>query len=526
MALDCRGRHSAVLPRVQQSAPMKFLHTIKNLLGRGTTLGEVEGGAQAGPGQLPAAPLTKPPNRAQALPSFKTQRARAASALPRSDRRLANTDISTYRSANDTREVVRNLAASNPDLSSTVNSYLRVGIPEEYTVIARDPDGAINVEATKLAQEILRRITYLGDVTLGYNPVTDLQSLSESLAKELIQYGSMGLELGLDKQRLPTFLSPVSVTKIQFKEEDGGVYPVQVIGGEEISLDIPTFFYLSVDQDLLTAYSGSFIEAAIQAVLADTAFLNDLRKSMQRVIQPRLVATIIEDKVKATAPPEVISDPTKLEQLYTRLLDQIGTELEGLNPEDALVTFDSVQYSMLKSEAGGGDTSSTLQAVRQIIESKLAAGAKSMPAILGRDSTGTAATTSTMLFMKSANIVRTKLNILYSRMLTQAARLMGRDVYVEFRYADLDLRPPAELEAYKAMRQSRILELLSLGLISDEEASIQLTGNLPRDGHVPLAGTMFRANNGNLSANPASQTSNMNITEKTLKPNTPDQPKS
>ena len=525
MALDCRGRHSAVLPRVQQSAPMKFLHTIKNLLGRRTTLGEVEGGAQAGPGQLPAAPLTKPPNRAQALPSFKTQRARAASALPRSDRRLANTDISTYRSANDTREVVRNLAASNPDLSSTVNSYLRVGIPEEYTVIARDPDGAINVEATKLAQEILRRITYLGDVTLGYNPVTDLQSLSESLAKELIQYGSMGLELGLDKQRLPTFLSPVSVTKIQFKEEDGGVYPVQVIGGEEISLDIPTFFYLSVDQDLLTAYSGSFIEAAIQAVLADTAFLNDLRKSMQRVIQPRLVATIIEDKVKATAPPEVISDPTKLEELYTRLLDQIGTELEGLNPEDALVTFDSVEYSMLKSETGGGDTSSTLQAVRQIIESKLAAGAKSMPAILGRDSTGTAATTSTMLFMKSANIVRTKLNILYSRMLTQAARLMGQDVYVEFRYADLDLRPPAELEAYKAMRQSRILELLSLGLISDEEASIQLTGNLPRDGHVPLAGTMFKSGGG-LVANPNSQTSTMNVAEKTLQPNTPDQPKS
>ena len=271
---------------------MSLLTSLKAMLRRSADSAD---GPQAGTGQLPTPTPTKAPNRPQALLSFKTQVAKAASALQRADRRLANTDIATYRTSNDTRTVVRDLAASNPDLSATVNSYLRVGIPTEYTVIARDPDGVINVEATKLAQELLRRLTYLGDVSLGYNPVSDLQSLSESLAKELLQYGSMGLELALDKQRLPLYLNAVSVTKLQFKEEDGGVYPVQVIAGNEISLDIPTFFYISLDQDLLTAYSSSFMEPAIQAVLADTAFLNDLRMSMQRVIQPRLVATIIEE---------------------------------------------------------------------------------------------------------------------------------------------------------------------------------------------------------------------------------------
>lgn len=482
-------------------------------------------GPQAGPGQLPTPAPTKAPNRPQAVLSFKTQIARATSALQRADRRLANTDIATYRTANDTRTVVRDLAASNPDLSATVNSYLRVGIPNEYTVIARDPDGVINIEATKLAQELLRRLTYLGDVSLGYNPVSDLQSLSEALGKELVQYGAMGLELALDKQRLPLYLNAVSVTKLQFKEEDGGVYPIQVVAGEEISLDIPTFFYISLDQDLLTAYSTSPLEPAIQAVLADTAFLNDLRKSMQRVIQPRLVANIIEDKVKASAPPEIASDPEKMGQLYTRLIDQLTEILNGLQPEDALVSFDNVEYSMLKSEGGSGNISDTLAIVQKLIESKLAAGAKSMPAVLGRDGSGTAATTSTMLFLKNANIVRTKLNTLYSRMLTQAVRLMGQDVYVEFTYAELDLRPQAELEAYKAMRQSRILEQLSLGFITDEEASIQLTGNLPRDGHVPLAGTMFKTAKAQ-SSNPDSQTSNMNVTDKTLKTGTPAQPKS
>ena len=196
-----------------------------------------------------------------------------------------------------------------------------------------------------------------------------------------------------------------------------------------------------------------------------------------------------------------------------------------MNPEDALVSFDNVEYNMLKSEGSSSSIADTLAIVQKLIESKLAAGAKSMPAILGRDSSGSTATTSAMLFLKSANIIRTKLNIIYSRMLTQAVRLMAQDVYVEFTYAELDLRPQAELEAYRAMYQSRILEQLSLGFITDEEASIKLTGNLPRDGHTPLAGTMFKSS-GAVSANPDSQTSNMNITEKTLKTGTPAQPKS
>lgn len=484
-----------------------------------------QNGPEAGPGQLPSAPPAKAPNRPLAMPSFKTQVARAASALQRADRRLANTDISTYRTANDTRTVVRDLAATNPDLSATLNSYLRVGIPEDYTVVARDMDGAINVEATKLAQEMLRRITFLGDVTLGYNPVTDLQSLSESLAKELVQYGAMAVELALDKQRMPLYISPVSVTKIQFKEEEGGVYPIQVIGGEEISLDVPTFFYLSVDQDLLTAYSSSLLEPAIQAVLADTAFLNDLRKSMQRVIQPRLVATIIEEKVKQSAPIEIQNDADQMGILYQNLIDQLTTTLSGLNPEDAIVSMDGVEFSMLKSEGGTGNIADTLAIVQKLIESKLAAGAKSNPAVLGRDTNGSAATTSTMLFIKNANIVRTKLNTIYSRLMTQGVRLLGHDVFVEFRYADIDLRPVQELEAYRAMKQSRILEQLSLGLISDEEASIQLTGNLPREGHTPLAGTMFKSTAKTVT-NPTSQTSTMNQTEKTLDTGTPAQPKS
>lgn len=482
-------------------------------------------GIQAGPGQLTSPALPRPPNRPIALPSFRTQVSKSTSPLTRTDRGLANTDIVSYRQGTDSRLVVRDYAAASPDLAATKSSYLRVGIPESYTVKARDLDGTLNVEATKLAQEILRSVTFLGDPTLGYNPVTDLQSLSESLGSELILFGSMGLELSLNKLRMPAFFQAVSTTKIQFREEDNGVFPIQVIGGQEISLDIPTFFYISLDQDLLTAYSASYFEAAIQSVLADAQFLNDLRKSMQRVIQPRLTAKIIEEKVLRSLPPEISADSEKLGAFYNTLIAQVTDVLNGLNPEDALVHFDSVEYKMLGSDGqSANNVAATMQAVQNLIESKLAAGAKTLPAILGRDATGSAATTSTMLFMKNADIVRRKLNVLYSRALTQAVRLMGQDCYVEFRYDDLDLRPQGELEAYKAMRQSRILEQLSLGFISDEEACIDLTGNLPREGHVPISGTMFKSTSASV-ANPNSQTSVMNGSPDNLKPNTPAQPK-
>ena len=119
----------------------------------------------AGPGQLPSVPPGKAPNKPAALQSWKTQVAKATANLTRPDARLANTDTTTLRTGADTRAVMRSYIAASPDLSATTKSYLRVGIPEDYTVIARDPDGAVNPESTKLAQELLRRITYLGDTS-------------------------------------------------------------------------------------------------------------------------------------------------------------------------------------------------------------------------------------------------------------------------------------------------------------------------------------------------------------------------
>lgn len=54
------------------------------------------------------------------------------------------------------------------------------------------------------------------------------------------------------------------------------------------------------------------------------------------------------------------------------------------------------------------------------------------------------------------------------------------------------MRTESESAAFRTMQQSMILERLSLGMISDDEAAWELGCILP-DGYIPLAGTHFRS---------------------------------
>jgi len=83
------------------------------------------------------------------------------------------------------------------------------------------------------------------------------------------------------------------------------------------------------------------------------------------------------------------------------------------------------------------------------------------------------------------------------------------------------LRPDLELEAFKSMRQSRILEQLSIGAITDIEAVLDLTGSIPPPGYKSLSGTMFRTG----VANPANPTSPTSALNQDLNSTAPKQPK-
>lgn len=466
--------------------------------------------------ELPSDPPPKPPKPGgAAFPGYRKSTVASTSKIPVPRFDVANVNLSsTYRNGSTTHEIVRNFSRFSPELAGSIAAHNRIGIPEKFIAIARDPDGSFNVEATRLALQILRRMNTMPDYINGFSQVGSLRSVSEALAVEMQQNGAMALELVLDKQRLPLQFLPIPTdpTILFFYEDGKGTKPVQKVGGDEVDLDVPTFFYTSLDQSLYDAYAHSPMESAIQPVIASTTFLADLRKMCARHIFQRYDVKVNEELFRKRVPPEIAHDPVKLLEFYNQTVADIEDVISNLGVEEALVHFDFFTVETIKSD--GSDTPSTFDTVRDTYDNKIATAVKTPPSILGMGSkTQNVASTETLMFMKNADgMIRQKLQELYSKALTLAVRLFGLDVTVEFEFDQIELRPYTELEAFRTMYTERITNLLSLGMMTDEEACLRLTGNLPPNGYKPLMGTMFKA--GQTSAedpgkpgNPASNTS-------------------
>lgn len=461
----------------------------------------------------PALPKVKDRD-ARTYPSFFTTTKPSKDPISRTDRRITNADVLDYRAGRDTFTVTRDFVAASPELSSAVYTGLRIGIPERYTAVARNLDGSFNPDATNLLQQLLTRFDVIGNYEDGFSGTWSIKSVSESLAKEIIQYGSMAGELVLGKDRLPARIQPISVTQIEFIPDGKIVRPIQRIGQDIIDLDVPTFFYTSLDQDLLNAYSTSPLEPALKAVIFSESFIRDLQRIMSKVIHPRQKVKIDEDKFRKNMSPEAQVDEETARAEMANLLAEIENKINNLQPEDALVYFDSLGFEVENSSTG--NLSAEYETLRDIANARLASGAKTMPSVLGlaagQNSSNIASTEASIYVKAIDGAVRQKLNEFFSRMLTLAVRLYGLDVYVRFEYDTISLRSEPELEAFYQTRQMRVLEMLSLGLISDDEACLKLTGKLPPAGYVPKSGTMFKQGGGDaaLVQEPANSGSTFN----------------
>lgn len=475
-------------------------------------------------------PETPPPKRLSSkrntLPSYVTTAAPTDDFLPKSDLQLANTEIPTFRNEISTNETIRKLSKSSPDLGASCASALRMAISSGYVVKARDMDGVLDKDATRVAQQLMARLDLLSDYSKGFSATRSIRSTSEALGMEIMRYGACSFELVLDKARLPSAFAPVSTTQLSFKRKpDQRLVPFQVIGQEEIDLDIPTFFYVSLDQDLLQPYSDPPLQTALQPILGSQEFIDDLRRIFKKAISPRMEVVINEEKFRKTIPKDIVNDQKKVQDFMNAMIAAVSTVINGLNPEDAMVYFDSLKIGYMTT--GNNSLSDEYEVFSNIVDGKLAAGAKSNAVVLGHQAAGSTniASTQSMLFVKTAEgMVQEKLNEIYSRALTLAVRLFGLDVTVEFKYGKVNLRPDVELEAFYAMKQSRVLEQLSLGMISDEAASLELTGNLPAATMKPLSGTLFTYNKAVATDNPLSNTSK-NAQEQTLEPDSPNNSK-
>lgn len=416
-----------------------------------------------------------------------------------------NTDLTTLRNQASQKEVIKAMLTNSPDASMAMASKARFAITDQYYVMAYSIDGKFDAAATVTAQALVNRLDKMRPAYDAYYFPNDFRSLSERALRQLQICGSFGAELIIAKGNIPSHINIFSTRALKYEQKGGRAIPKITVEGEDYYLDSPLIIIEDLDQDVETPYSTSPLTAATQSILADFEFVNDLRRAFSKASLPRPVAKIMSEKFLESLPMDVRADKKKLSEAMTEAIAAIREEMNGLRPEDALVYFDTVEVDHLS--AGNISAHESVREHKELLNAKVASGLRTLPSILGRGESSTAASTEAMAYLRAVEGEQEKLNHMFSSLLTVGTRLLGHDCYVEFFYSDPELRPKSELESFRVTRQSRVLEQLSLGLISDEEASILLTGALPSGDYKPLSGTMFRGGVAAGAENPYSNTS-------------------
>lgn len=430
-------------------------------------------------------------------------------------RNFVNTSIRDLRNL-PKKTALRALVRVNGMVSAAVQSYINLAM-SSYSVTAYSSEAHLfDRQGTELARSLISRLDTLNDYSQGYADKRSVSQLLETLIKEVIITGQLGGELVLDKYRLPERIVPICVDPIEWKvKKNKQKYPVQSVtaGRDPIELDFPTVFFESLNSDCSAIYPHSMLESAMNNVFIFLEFIEDMSRVIRRSGHTRLVGSIDIEKATNTAPMDIRNDAEKMKTYLTGLRDDVAELLNDLEPNDAVVTFDNVVFEMLSGEGEKSDYTKLLEALNGLVASSL----KSMPSALGLrigQGSQSLSNTETLLYLKSVAAVRKPVETFMSRALTLAARLTGENVYIKFAFDPVDLRPTTEVEAHLAIRQSRILDQLSLGFLSDDEAAHMLGAGFRPPGAPLLSGTMFR--HGGTEVDPSKATLNNGAQEKAL----------
>lgn len=347
-------------------------------------------------------------------------------------------------------------------------------------------------DATQFLMVMLSLMDKVPRLDMGCNTAMSMNMTVETLIDEAIKTNACCMELVLDKNLLPSRFVVVpyeSITKV--RRGDGTWYPEQRGNGDPVDLDIPTFFMTEFHLDAGAAYATPMMTAALKDAFHFGEFVDDMRRVVKKSGHGRVLAKLSAENVKKAAPPEIQMDPLKLRQFMADVRDEMAEILKAVEPEDAIVFYDVAEITTEHTKGDKADYKELLQAISGMAATSM----KTNPSMLGLRLAGSQSLSNTesLVFLRTAAGVQRPVADIMARAFTMAVRLYGFNVFVEVEFNPINLRPEDELEAFRTMKETRILTQLSYGRISDEEANQQLgLGPLPPNAPI-LSGTMFMA---------------------------------
>lgn len=444
--------------------------------------------------------------------------AKAGETIRRDDASDLNRSVRDSRSAASAAAAMRGFWESSDLLSTAIANFVAMSSGVGYSIRCyQTATQEFSREGTLAAEAVLASLTTDWDYASGYSDSRGLPAVIETLLLEVLLTGGIILELVLDKYRIPRTLHAVPYdTLLWVAKGNGRKVPAQKDAkGNIVELDLPTIWVGESLKPANRKYALPLLHSGLTRLVNYTQLTEDAWRVVTRAGMSRLVVKLAYDKVVASAAPEVRNDPAKLSAYLEEVRTVHETVLSDLSPDDALVVFDLAEVEALKVTGEKADLAELLTQMAGLVATAL----KSNPSALGLRVGGSQNTGSveSMLATKTARLFQKPVEEVLSRALTLACRLYGVDVYVELTFGEIDLRPMTELEAHLAIKQNRVLELLSLGRVTDDEAQAMLgLGSLPPQAEQ-LAGTGFQ-NPKQADALPVAATNSRN---RQIAPNTP-----
>lgn len=407
-------------------------------------------------------------------------------------------DIMNTRQANDSRDVLKNLFKMDPDVSAAVSAYLTVA-DTDPVIMVRDSFGEPSPDGHQLIHDIMLKLNTRLDYTKGYDHRKPFNTLCTEFRHMLLLRGGIGGEAVIDVDTTLASIKNVDMKTVKWTEKQPGIYaPYQEPEGDsnkEINLDIPTFFTAYYRTDPTNVYSDSPWVSVINTVAARQQIVNDLYRIMQITGYPRIVIKVLEEVLTKNMPANVQTDDDARRAWANERFSEIRTAMSNVRPDQAVVTWDSYDFTMLNEKAPGMEMD--ISPIIEMLNSQNQAALKVMATVIGRGTQGVnTSTVESRIFAMNADQLNKPLAHLFSQIFTLAVRLQGFDGYVTVEFKPAELRPDLELEPQRLIKQNRLLINLSLGTITDLEYHMEMFGRPPPPGSPPLSGTNFNPSGG------------------------------
>ena len=434
------------------------------------------------------------------------------------DRQMQIADI---RTETDVVKAIRRLATDERFTSNAVFSIVQLAATNFKVKGYNNLTGEFDQGVTNAARQIMVVMDTLTDYSQGFVKKPTVRQFVETALRETAVSGAACAELVLSKLGLPDYFQPVAYESLTYKtKSDNKIFPKQKpAGGEDIELDIANFWICELNLGADETYSTPMYKSCLIDTFQNSDFIDDMRRVVFKAGHSRLVIKLNAEKVKASASEDVQADADKLMQYMSQVQSATQSSVGALRPEDSIVVYDMMDVTV----ADIGGVKSDYVPLMQQVSNMQATSLKAPPSILGIRSEGSQslANSETLIYLKIAKAIQGPVSDLLSRGLTLAVRLMGVDGYIKFEFDPIELRPDGEREAYRQIHQKRTLEKLSLGLISDELACMDL--DVPyRTDMEPLSGTRFYDKQGNSTSVSTDSVDNTGGMESTLKSDAPE----